>query len=378
MVALVLLDLSAAFDTLNHRILLNRLSTRFGITDSALSWIQSYLEDRTQLISVNGIDSDRIKLDIGVPQGSVLGPLLFTLYTTPLADIIKRYCVGYHFYADDTQLYISLNNSDFHDQIHVLEECIRDIKQWMMINFLKLNDDKTEVLLIGSKCNIKRLSSLSLNVNDVTICSSSKVKKLGAIFDSEMSLEKFVITKCQCAMYHLRSIAQIRHFLDIDATRTLIQALVMSRIDYANSLLIGANKSYLYRLQLIQNSAARLIASVSFRDHITPILFQLHWLPVEFRVRFKVLVLCFNCLQGTAPDYLIDLIKLYQPSRTLRSSTQGFLHVPKSSSKFGDRSFAVFAPKEWNKLPKHVRSHTSLSSFKCDLKTFLFRQHFNC
>ena len=378
MVVLVLLDLSAAFDTLDHGILLDRLSTRFGITDDALRWIRSYLEDRSQRISVNGIDSDRIKLDIGVPQGSVLGPLLFSLYTTPLADIIKRHCVDYHFYADDTQLYISFNNSDLRNKIDILENCIIDIKQWMKLNFLKLNDDKTEVLLIGSKCNIKKVSSISLNINDVTISSSSNVKNLGAIFDSEMSLQKFVSFKCKCAMYYLRAIAQIRHFLDVDATRTLIQALVISRIDYANSLLIGVSKSCLHRLQLVQNSAARLITRTSRREHITPILFQLHWLPVEFRVRFKILVLCFNCLQGTAPDYLIQLIQFYKPGRTLRSSSQNFLHTSKSFSKFGDRSFAIYAPKEWNKLPVHIRHHTTIGPFRRDLKTFLFRQHFNC
>ena len=105
--------------------------------------------------------------------------------------------------------------------------------------------------------------------------------------DSETSIEKFVMSKSKSAMYHFRSIAQIRHFPDEDASRTLIQALVISRLDYANSLLIGVNKMYIRRLQLIQNSAARLITRSSFRDHITPILYRLHWLPVEYSVRLK-------------------------------------------------------------------------------------------
>ena len=192
-----------------------------------------------------------------------------------------------------------------------------------------------------------------------------------------MSMEKFVMSKCQGALYHLRSIAQIRHFLDEDATRTLIQALVISRLDYANSLLIGVSKLYIRPLQLIQNSAARLITRSPFRDHITPILYRLHWLPVEYHVCFKVLLFYFNCLRGSAPNYLIELLNIYEPIRPLRSSSQLLLNVPKSFSKLGDRSFEVYAPKEWNQLPLSIRSITSLCSFKRNLKTYFFKQYFN-
>ena len=247
----------------------------------------------------------------------------------------------------------------------------------MINNYLKLNDDKTEFLLIGSKCNINKVPSVLLNVNNVTVSNSSVVRNLGAMFDTEMSMEKFVISKCKSAMYHLRSISQIRHYLDADATKTLIHALVTSRLDYANSLLIGVNKSLIHRLQLVQNAAARLITRTSFRNHITPVLYQLHWLPVEYRIRFKVLVLCFKCLSGSAPDYLTNLVQTYRPSRTLRSSTAHFLNVPKSSNKFGDRSFRVSAPNAWNQLPLTIRTCTSLSTFKRNLKTFLFHQAFS-
>ncbi len=152
---LVLLDLSAAFDTIDHNILLNRLENFVGISGSALAWFKSYLSDRHQFVAVNDEVSYRSQVQYGVPQGSVLGPLLFTLYMLPLGDIIRRHGVSFHCYADDTQLYISSRPGETH-QIEKLTECIVDIKNWMTSNFLLLNSEKTEVLIIGPKnptCN---------------------------------------------------------------------------------------------------------------------------------------------------------------------------------------------------------------------------------
>ncbi len=145
---LVLLDLSAAFDTIDHNILLNRLENFFGISGSALAWFKSYLSDHHQFVAVNEEVSYRSQVQYGVPQGSVLGPLLFTLYMLPLGDIIRRHGVTFHYYADDTQLYVSSRPGETH-QFETLTECIVDIKKnWMMSNFLQLNSLKTEVLII--------------------------------------------------------------------------------------------------------------------------------------------------------------------------------------------------------------------------------------
>ncbi len=146
----MLLDLSAAFDTIDHNILLNRLENFVGISGSALAWFKSYLSDRHQFVAVNEEVSYRSQVQYGVPQGSVLGPLLFTLYMLPLGNIIRKHGVSFHCYADDTQLYISSRPGETH-QIEKLMECIVDIKSWMTSNFLLLNSEKTEVLIIGLK-----------------------------------------------------------------------------------------------------------------------------------------------------------------------------------------------------------------------------------
>ena len=143
---MLLLDLSAAFDTIDHEILLSRLEHSFGIQNSALDWLHSYLSDRKQLVIVNGLRSSETPLDFGVPQGSVLGPVLFILYTTPLTQLIDSHSVRHEIYADDTQLNHSDSLSNYDNLIHSLQDCVTDVKHWMSQNMLKLNDDKTEAL----------------------------------------------------------------------------------------------------------------------------------------------------------------------------------------------------------------------------------------
>ena len=151
---LVLLDLSAAFDTVDHSILLNRLSSKLGLNGTALAWFRSYLSGRSQRVSVRGAVSDKFDLHYGVPQGSCLGPLLFTVYASALFDVVEKHLPTVHCYADDSQLYISFSpkaHSGQVDAVASIEHCIRDIRQWMSQDKLLMNDAKTEVLLIGTR-----------------------------------------------------------------------------------------------------------------------------------------------------------------------------------------------------------------------------------
>jgi hypothetical protein len=371
---LVLLDFSSAFDLIDHDLLCHRLQTRYGISGSVLAWIKSYLAGRTQSIAVKNVLSDDTPLTCGVPQGSVAGPLLFTLYSEPLQDLIASHGIQAMVYADDTQLYLCFDPADRSRAIAAMERCIADVKTWATNNKLALNDAKTELIHMTSKFSRNVSLPLSLVVGDSTIHASSSARNLGVVVDSKLTMKNHIDTICKSAMTAIRRIGQIREYLDEDTTARLVHSFVSSRLDSCNSLLYGLPDCHINRLQRIQNIAARLVARIPRSHHITPILRSLHWLPVKQRTVYKILLLAYKTQHNLAPQYLMDLISSYKPQRTLRSSSQGLLVMPfrPKTIFYGDRSFAYAAPTLWNQLPQHVRRAESVLTFKRLLKTVLF------
>ena len=195
----------------------------------------------------------------------------------------------------------------------------------------------------------------------------------------------FVISRHLCIMaphvksvvkkssFHLRNMGKARRVLTEDATKTVMQSLVMSRLDYCNALLIGIQQDLIAKLQRLQNSAARIVSRTRKYEHITPVLIKLHWLPIKFRIKFKVLLLVYKALNGLAPKYIKELLVPYKPRRHLRSEAKGLLDEPRTRLKFGDRAFSISAPRLWNALPQHLKDSTSCQAFKKCLKTHLFR-----
>ncbi|XP_071761460.2 uncharacterized protein LOC139916471 [Centroberyx gerrardi] len=371
---LILLDLSAAFDTVDHIILLERLHTTIGLSDSALKWFQSYLSGRTEYVSLGGCRSRLLPVTCGVPQGSVLGPILFTLYMLPLGRVISRHGMSFHCYADDTQLYIKTAPSPS-AAMSCLSTCLEEIKAWMSRNFLQLNSSKTEALLVGTQSS--PIPHLTFDNQDIPL--SSSVTNLGVRFDPHLTFHDHIKHLCKTSFYHLKNISKLRPTLTLSDAEKLVHAFISSRLDYCNALFTGIPGRSIQKLQYIQNSAARILMRVRKHEHITPTLLSLHWLPVSFRVDYKVLLLTYKCINRHAPPYLQELITPQTSTRTLRSTNSLLLRAPSTKLRtMGDRAFCSAAPRLWNSLPNHLRAAQTLDSFKTGLKTFLFRKAFSC
>ena len=217
-------------------------------------------------------------------------------------------------------------------------------------------------------------SSLCIGTSDIQL--STVVRNLGVTLDSSLSFKQHVSNVCKAAYLEIRKISSIRHFLSTEATKTLVCAMVLSRLDYCNSLLAGLPKCLLDKLQKVQNSAARLVCRSSRRDHITPLLRSLHWLPIQSRIDYKLASICFSYVSGSAPQYLSEVLHVYTPSRQLRSSADSrLLRIPTVRTKgFGQRSFSFQGPTIWNKQPFSTRHSPSATSFRTSTKTNLFKQ----
>lgn len=252
-------------------------------------------------------------------------------------------------------------------------------------NLLKLNPDKTEFLVFGSNIqrnNIRHLLPSSLMGE--TIQPSGSAKNLGVMFDSEMSLSQHVAALCKACFYHIRDLRRIRRFISKSTLTTLANALVVSRLDYCNSLFFSLTKKELNRLQWVQNTLCRVVTKSTRYSSITSQLRSLHWLPVEHRIRFKSLLLIFKALATGSPKYLSDILQPYSSSRCTRMSdpenkllaTPYFDRRIHSSKTHLEKSFGYYAPRQWNSLPLDIRTASTVEIFKNRLKSFLFEKAF--
>ena len=240
------------FDTIEQTTLLKRLASRYGINGTASEWIKSYMTDRTQSVCVKDAQSDNVPLVYGVPQGSVAGPLLFTLYSAPLQDIITCHGIDNVVYADDTQLYLTFDPEDCDAALKKMEACIADVRSWCSSNKLVLNDKKTELLHFSSQFR-KATSQPTLVIGDSVVSPSSHARNLGVIMDSSLCMGNQVNSVCKSALFAIRKIGQIRQYLDNKTTETLVHAFVTSRLDSVNSLLFGLPQCELMKIQRVQN-----------------------------------------------------------------------------------------------------------------------------
>ena len=376
--ALVLLDMSAAFDTVDHTVLIEVLQKRYGVKSTALSWMTSYLSRRTQSVNVGADYSDESSLTCGVPQGSVLGPSEYTMYAEEIDDVVQRDKLRHHMYADDIQILATMRPAiaEVTSKKAVIERCVANINDMCASRRLVTNPDKTEVIWFGTSTNLRRIEGhMAIKLGASDILPSVTVRDLGVVLDTKLDFHAHISRTVSTGFYHLRRIRQLRHILPRALKQRLVSALILSRVDYCNAVLADLPASTLAPLKRLMNAAVRFVADLRPRSSVTAAFRELHWLPVDQRITFKLCTLMYGVVHDRAPVYLTDAVTPVSslPARShLRSAASGLFDVPRTNTVHGRRAFSVAAPAAWNSLPQNIRNIETPQAFRRHLKAHLF------
>ena len=353
--SLVTLDLTAAFDTFDHNILLSVFQRSFGINSHALQWCESYLRPRQFHVKIRNSVSQSRDLPFSVPQGSAAGPVFYTMYASTLQNVILGSDVNITGYADDHAIYNSFlaskHSGEEEKTLKKQQKCLLSVKDWMQQNRLKMNDEKTECMLVGHHSQLSKCKSTHIMVDGTKVKMSDGIKYLGLWIDKEFTFKNHINNKSKVAALNLWNIRQLRKHLNNDSCKTLVQALVMSHLDYGNAIFADLPASTLKPAQRIQNIAAKVVLGRHKHESATEALHDLHWLPIRQRCKFKLLLQVYKSLHNQAPSYLRDLLVLHAPARMTRSavSNEMCLVVTYTERKtFAARSFSVAGPRYWN------------------------------
>ena len=344
--SIICLDLSAAFDTVNHSILLEVMRNYFAIADMALDWISCYLRNRKFSVHIDSFSSNTKTMNFSMPQGSILGPILFSCYVSTLMEIIpeneENFVSGY---ADDHALINTFHTENI-DISPKLVSNISCIKDWMNKNQLQMNDAKIEFIVFGSKHQVQRNDLKSLNIDNTIVKAKLAIKFLGAYLDESLNMKTHIDSKTKNALYNVYLIKNIRKYITQKTAKMLLCSLVLSQLDYLNSVLTDLPKAALRPYNYTQRYAARLACNKTKRDSAKDCMKTLHWLPIEFRTKFKLLTIVFKTLQGNCPSYLQTKLNTTTYQRTTRRlTTKGItLKAPFNKKKTqGDHGIHIYS-----------------------------------
>ena len=368
-VVLLIVDLSAAFDSVDHQLLFNILEYKYRITGSALSWLKSFLCGRTQRVKIGNSLSDALVITFGVAQGSILGPLLFNLYCAGIDIAFKEAGFQSMGYADDNSgMRVFPAFSALSTVYSAIPNCLSLIRKWCSSHFLKLNAEKKTNIAFDDRqfhdgfnftCSHSDLGNI-LPISDT-------VKLLGVHLDSHLNFDYQITRTVASVNLILRNLRLLRNFLTKRAAENLVHSVITNKLDVCNSLYLGINKRNVKKLQIMQNNALRFVLNIYSRDPISVHLRDAHWLTVERRIYFKYLILTWKCLNSKAPVGLSSKLQLESASNMLLDTSCFFPY-----SNYGRRAFSYQAPRVWNSLPLDLRTCPVLKSFKARLKYFLF------
>ena len=367
---LLLLDLSAAFDTVDQKKLLKILKYEIGLSGIVYQWFESFITGRTQRVKINNEYSEEVELLYGLAQGSVLGPPLFNIYVRSLYPRIQALRYAIEGFADDHQLFKSFLPI-FQTEVlgYDIDKCLKEVAAWMNEFFLKLNQSKTKILVLGPPSVLSSIDIKGTFTGNNCIRFVTSAKNLGVWLDENLDFGTHIRKLVASTFSVIRGISKIKSFLPRDYLTIIVCALTLSKLDYCNALYYGINKNELGLLQSAQNAAIRLIKGGHKYDRrsLTPIYNELHWLRIEERVVFKILLIVHKCVWNKGPESYRDMIKLSN-ERTLKLVEKRF------STEYGRRAFSCAGPKLWNSLPHAIRAEEVTEVFKKKVKSLLITE----
>lgn len=358
---LLLLDFSKAFDSINHAILLSKLNSIFSMSNSATKLIHSYLSNRSQCVVIGEHKSSFLSLNRGVPQGSILGPLLFSLFINDLPSVLK-YCFV-HLFADDVQIAKASNISNMSNCVDQINEDLMAISNWASLNELILNPAKSQAIAFYRYPISHELEPIFLNGSEIPYI--QKAKSLGFILDETLSWENHISLIISRVWFILRKLYLVKDLLPTQLKIKLIRSLVMPHFLYGAELYSGTSMGNLHRLKLCFNSCIRFIYSLRLRDHISPL--SNNFLGSSFYtfLNLRILILLFKTIKLQLPTYLYEKL-VFTSSVRVRH-----LIIPLHSTTVMEKSFLIRASRLWNSLPSSIRNASSVSIFKNQCTNYL-------